>query len=230
MSFTFSVEVAPGVTFQVTEEEFDAALVSYEKFVKGDPKWLGERVLASGGRGDDSVLPVRVVGGQLDQPERDLDAAEARVRRTLNDEGDATESGDADPWTRGAEGDPAPEIETDPWKGTPVTPRPSAGRTGPSRGTSGGQHRVPNRRERPPVEDQGPGDTYTTYDNFRNQYLINSPNAPQCSCGDGSIAALVTRKSKKDGKSYKVYNCAKGAGDDWKNKCDYWKFPNEIEN
>jgi hypothetical protein len=49
-------------------------------------------------------------------------------------------------------------------------------------------------------------------------WTLRKPGAPKCQCGEP--AALVDAKSKA-GKPYQQWKCAKGAGSDWKKKCDY---------
>lgn len=49
-------------------------------------------------------------------------------------------------------------------------------------------------------------------------WQMNPPNAPTCLCG--SPAAFVVG-AKKAGGTWKAYRCSKGAGQDWKSKCEF---------
>lgn len=48
-------------------------------------------------------------------------------------------------------------------------------------------------------------------------WTFNAVGAPQCDCGDP--AGLVQGKSARG--TFKQWRCAKGAGDDWKSKCEF---------
>ena len=60
----------------------------------------------------------------------------------------------------------------------------------------------------------------TVVDKFDNQWILNSPGAPTCSCG---ISAGKIKGTSRAGKPYSAWRCAKavGAGDAWKSKCDF---------
>jgi hypothetical protein len=51
-------------------------------------------------------------------------------------------------------------------------------------------------------------------------WRLNVAGAPRCQCGE--TAALQEGTGKKG--PWKRWACAKGAGDDWRSKCDYSSF------
>jgi len=116
-----------------------------------------------------------------------------------------------------AEDMPQNEAETapkrvDPWSGDPVpddTPRRSAARSAPSRGTSGG----------------GSGSAQGTRqdtDRFGNRWTFGLPDAPSCEHGP---TARVNGTSQQ-GRKYTAFKCALGGpGGDWRNKCDFFQYP-----
>jgi len=52
-------------------------------------------------------------------------------------------------------------------------------------------------------------------------WTLNPPNGPMCDCNEP--AALVHGPKAKGG-FFDAYRCAKGAGDDWRNKCSFNKW------
>jgi hypothetical protein len=72
----------------------------------------------------------------------------------------------------------------------------------------------------PPPIPQAPGTGTVTVQgrNGPTSWTLSPPNGPYCLCG--VPAAFVTGK-KSDGGTFSAYRCAKGAGNDWKNKCQF---------
>jgi hypothetical protein len=54
--------------------------------------------------------------------------------------------------------------------------------------------------------------------NGRQTWAFNAPNAPLCHC---DITAAYVEGDKAKGGKWKAWRCAKGAGDNWKDKCDF---------
>jgi hypothetical protein len=50
------------------------------------------------------------------------------------------------------------------------------------------------------------------------QWTLNAPGAPYCACGQ---PAGQVRAKGSGGRDYTAWRCAKGAGDDWRTKCDF---------
>jgi hypothetical protein len=50
-------------------------------------------------------------------------------------------------------------------------------------------------------------------------WTFHAPNAPTCHCD--IVAAHVEGKKRDSDKTWKAWRCAKGAGDNWKDKCDF---------
>lgn len=51
----------------------------------------------------------------------------------------------------------------------------------------------------------------------KQQWTLGADRAPECACGEP--AAYVVGAT--NGKTWKRWACAKGSGDDWRNKCDF---------
>lgn len=65
------------------------------------------------------------------------------------------------------------------------------------------------------------GDVRTVKTKFGVQTWRFPPDAPRCDCGEpAGLKAAVSQS----GKPYKAWNCAKAAGDDWRDKCDFNEF------
>lgn len=62
----------------------------------------------------------------------------------------------------------------------------------------------------------------STTDKFGRKYTFGLPEAPPCACG--VPAAKMNAKAKATNKPYAKWLCAKAAGTDWKNKCDFDDF------
>lgn len=62
------------------------------------------------------------------------------------------------------------------------------------------------------------GTVTVTTPNGNQTWQMNPPNAPTCLCGNP--AAFVVG-AKKAGGTWKAYRCSKGAGQDWKSKCEF---------
>lgn len=52
-------------------------------------------------------------------------------------------------------------------------------------------------------------------------WTLNPPGGPECDCGEP--AALIHAPKAKGG-FYDAYRCAKGAGDNWRDKCGFNKW------
>lgn len=93
----------------------------------------------------------------------------------------------------------------DPWGQPPGAQRPAQT-----------QREAPRQAAPPPQQD---GNVVTVQTpNGLQVWTLNPGNAPWCGCGEPS--ALV-HGTTKQGKPYNAYRCAKGAGADWRGKCDY---------
>lgn len=131
---------------------------------------------------------------------------------------------------------PAPEASADPWaqEGPQAAPRATESAPGPLGG--GGTRPGPNpgyaanagqasagsasyaqgaaQPSRPSVLNvKGPQGMQT--------WTLNPPGGPECKCGEP--AALVHGPKAKGG-FFDAYRCAKGSGDNWRNKCDFNKW------
>lgn len=49
-------------------------------------------------------------------------------------------------------------------------------------------------------------------------FVFNDDGAPECDCGDTAVAKIGY---SANGNPYGVFVCAKGAGEDWKSKCEF---------
>lgn len=98
-----------------------------------------------------------------------------------------------------AQPDAAPE---DPWADdTPAEP------AKPARGSGGRQKAAQSGRK-------------TVTDDRGKKWTFGIPGAPECEHGEPAAEVSAV----KNGKRWKAWACAKGYGDDWRDKCDLFDF------
>jgi hypothetical protein len=106
---------------------------------------------------------------------------------------------------------PPPEApETDPWD----APWPSQATDGGSVPASPVASQAAQSAPPPPVQ---PGTVTVNTKNGPQQWTLGAANAPACK--HGQPAAYV--QGFTNGKPWKRWTCALGAGDGWRNKCDF---------
>jgi hypothetical protein len=186
-----------GLTFGASADSVEELLEHFGK-MGGDSKWLLKEVMSVAPGLDSASAPVNVTTRSA---EPDLDAAENLGK----DEADAwSQNG---PWGGGSQTDSKPQ-KRDPWTQEPVEDsRPAQRRSAPSRATSDG----------------GSQGAEVIVDRFGREFALGLPEAPNCDHGEP--AARMKAKSQA-GKRYTQWVCAKAAGDDYKQKCDFKEWPN----
>lgn len=105
---------------------------------------------------------------------------------------------------------PAAPVPADPW-----------GQAAPPQAPAQSQGSTFRRMPAPPAQPPPPAESGTVTVQTPNglQVWTLAPNgAPACKCGEAS--ALV-HGTNKNGGAYNAYRCAKGAGDNWRAKCDF---------
>lgn len=222
MTFSLTLVLGPGATLQVggdTVEELAQSFVD----LGGDPARIKEEAeQAVADYMDGSLQPAEV---KLFSLNGDLDQAEAVVRHGLQDPEPADDA-DAMVTAGEPESDPEPEVDNDPW-GVPATARkPAASSSAPRRANSGAGA-AQARRESQASGPRGTG-IHKSKDNFGREWTTGLPNAPECDHGEAA-ARIVAKQRKDPTKTYTQWVCAKGApGGEWRDKCDFKKWPNEV--
>ena len=209
MSFSIGVDLG-GVTVTATGETIDEMVDNY-KTMGGDPEVVVEAMRAEVANWQPgNPRHVFVAGGQLDAAPVDWPTASKAIER-------AAAEARADELTADPVSDSEPEPE-DPWKkGTPVNRNRSAGRTGPSRGTSPHPASRPQRN----TGDDGPREEY---DKYGNKYVVGLPDAPEDENGHGPM--VLKTWTNPAGKTFTAYKCPNTApSGNWSQKCDAHEWP-----
>lgn len=222
--FSVSLVIGPGATLQIGGNSVEEMAQSFVD-LGGDPARLKEDVeRAVADYMEGALQPAEVKVFSLNG---DLDQAEAAVRsgmqdRDIQEEEDLTDTSVEEP-----ESDSEPEVVNDPW-GVPDSGRKAAASSsGPRRATSG-QGAAQARRESQPSGPRGTG-VHKQKDKFNREWTTGLPNSPECFCGEAA-ARVVAPQRRDPNKKYTKWKCAKSApGGDWREKCEFDKFPNELD-
>lgn len=108
--------------------------------------------------------------------------------------------------------------------GTDPPPGPENGSQGLHRGTETAYQGDPwgggGQQDQPPPQQNQQQPNGTTIQGKNGPIQVTFNAGPQCGCGLQS--ALYTGFS--NGKQWRAYRCAKGAGDDWRGKCSFQQW------
>lgn len=240
MTYRLSIPIDPDTCFEVEESEIEGVLAFWQR-MGGSRQWLISAITGSVARsehGEAAGNVVRVLNGTVIEDAESTQTPSSAGMPPASPESGATsatspnpepassiqtvrhseDTGPADPWASDRSDYPGEAAiarsaltgsgpaNDDPWgsstpaSGTQAPQRPAQGRAG---GTQGSGVRM-------------------IRDSFDREWTLNIPGAPACTCG--KPAAKVKAKSRA-GRWFTTYKCAKGAGENWRDKCEFSVFP-----